>query len=553
MFKDFAQKISHLGGRGSQSSQHNGTTAGVVMVKDSDVESRDATSTTGSPEFRDMEKEGHLGDKSDVVSQVHSMDSNESYLFRLVSKLKAEVKGIEPITDEEKTERNPLHAANMWFSANLVLSAFAVGALGPCIYGLNFGASCLTILFFNLLGVFPVAYFSVFGARTGMRQMILSRYLMGNLTGRFFSLINVVSCVGWCVLNTIVSAQLLNMVNHSGHRCPLWAGCLLVLGLTVVISFFGYKVIHTYEQWSWIPNLAIFFVIAARLHKSGKWSNGDWAGGPTTAGGVLSLGCAVFGYAGAWTTYAADFTVYLPRNSNKTVIFLSLFCALSGALCFSMFLGAACGMGAVNDPVWAKLYEENAVGGIIYAVLVPKSLHGFGEFCCVVFALSTVGNNLPNMYTAALSAQALWEPFARVPRAFWTVAGNGAALSIAIPACYFFVSFLENFMNTVAYYSAIYITLGLCEHIIFRRCDFNSYDPADWRNSRKLPIGYASFTAFFVSAFGVALGMDQTYWVGEIARLIGKNGGDVGLEMGASWSFIVYVILRPLELKYVGR
>lgn len=482
-----------------------------------------------------------------------SLKSRQSYLFHWVSKMRAEVKGVEPITDEEKTDTNPFGAANLWFSSNLVLSAFAVGALGPCVFGLNFGASCLTVLFFNLLGAIPVAYFSVFGARTGLRQMILTRYLTGNYTARFFSLINIISCVGWCVLNTICSAQLLNMVNRNGNNCPLWAGCFIIACATVLISFFGYNVIHQYEKWSWIPNIIIFFIIIARLKMSGKWSNGDWGGGPTTAGGVLSFSCAVFGYAAAWTTYSSDYTVYLPRNSNKNKIFGTVFASLSLALCFSMFLGAACGMAAVNDPVFMDLYHENAVGGLIYGILVPNSLHGFGQFCCVVFALSTVGNNLPSMYTIALSAQSLWGPFERYPRALWTIAGNLAMLGLGIPACYFFDTFLENFMNTISYYCAIYITLISSEHVIHRKGEYNSYVVEDWNNPRKLPLGIASALAFFISCFGVALGMCQSYWMGEIGRLIGDNGGDIGLEMGASWAFIVYNLARPIEKKYFGR
>lgn len=495
----------------------------------------------------------HSDEEESPSYDVESLKSRESYLFHWVSKMNAEVKGVEPVTDEEKTETNTFSAANMWFSSNLVLSAYAVGALGPCVFGLNFGASCLTILFFNILGVIPVAFFSMFGARTGLRQMILTRYLTGNYTARFFSLVNIISCVGWCVLNTICSAQLFNMVNRNGHNCPLWAGCLIIASGTVIISFFGYKVIHQYEKWSWIPNLAIFFVLIARLKISGKWSNGDWAGGPTTAGGVLSFGCASFGYAGAWTTYASDYTVYLPRNTKKVKIFVNVFVSLTLALCFSMFLGAACGMAAVNDPTFMKLYHENAIGGLIYAILVPNSLHGFGQFCCVVFALSTVANNLPSMYTIALSAQSLWGPFERYPRAIWTIAGNLAMLGLGIPACYFFDSFLENFMNTISYYSAIYITLITCEHCIHRKGNYESYVIADWNNSKKLPIGLSSALAFFISCFGVALGMCQTYWVGEIGRLIGEYGGDIGLEMGASWSFIIYNLARPLEKKYFGR
>lgn len=39
--------------------------------------------------------------------------------------------------------------------------------------------ACLTILFFNLLSTAPVAYFATFGPRTGLRQMVFSRFAFG--------------------------------------------------------------------------------------------------------------------------------------------------------------------------------------------------------------------------------------------------------------------------------------------------------------------------------------------------------------------------------------
>ena len=38
---------------------------------------------------------------------------------------------------------------------------------------------CLTILFFNLLSTIPVAYFTVFGPRLGLRQMTITRFSFG--------------------------------------------------------------------------------------------------------------------------------------------------------------------------------------------------------------------------------------------------------------------------------------------------------------------------------------------------------------------------------------
>lgn len=473
------------------------------------------------------------------------------FFSRLISSLNAEQKGIEPIEDEEKTDDSVINAASMWFSANMVIASYAMGGLGPLVYNLNFGTCVLVIVFFNILGILPVAFFSLFGIEFGLRQMILSRFMIGNVTARIFALINVIACVGWVIVNTVASAQLLNMVN-APHNCPLWAACLVIIGGTVAVTFFGYKAIHKYEKWSWVTNFAVFLVIIARLKKSGNFSNGPWTSGPTTAGNVLSFGSAVFGYSTGWTTYAADYTVYMPRSINKFKVFFCLLAGLAFPLFFTMIIGAAVANGAVNNKEWNDYYQQNSMGGVTYAVLVPNSLHGFGQFCCVLLAMSTIANNVPNMYSIALSAQALWAPFAKVPRAVWTVAGNAAALGIGIPACYYFEGFMEYFMNSIAYYLAIYSALAIPEHYIFRK-GFKGYQPEYWNDWNHLPIGYAGTTAFIVGCFGVALGMDQTYWVGEIGRLIGADGGDIGFELGAAWATLVYIILRPLEIKYTGR
>ncbi|CCK72769.1 cytosine permease KNAG_0L01490 [Huiozyma naganishii CBS 8797] len=480
------------------------------------------------------------------------VETKLSFWSRLFLGANTETKGIEPVTEEEQTDDSLLNAASMWFSANMVLPAYSIGGLGPLIFGLNFGTSVLVIFFFNILGLLPVAFFSLFGAELGLRQMTLSRYLIGNVTARIFALINTIACVGWGVVNTVASSQLLNMINQNGNKCPLWAGCIVIIGATLLVTFFGYRIIHTYEKYSWIPNFAVFLVIIARLKISGKFSDGGWGSGATTAGSVLSFGSSVFGFAAGWTTYAADYTVYMPKKMNKVKVFFSLVAGLSFPLFFCMILGAAAARGAVNEPSWKAYYDSNGMGGLTYGILVPNSLHGFGEFCCVLLAMSTVANNVPNMYTIAMSAQSIWEPFARIPRIVWTIAGNAAALGISIPACYYFGTFMNYFMDTIGYYLSIYISIALTEHLVFRR-SFSAYHVEDWNRWDKLPIGIAGTTALVVAAFGVALGMDQTYWDGEIGRLIGEYGGDIGFELGASWAFVVYIIGRPLELKYIGR
>lgn len=56
-------------------------------------------------------------------------------------------------------------------------------------------------------------------------------------------------------------------------------------------------------------------------------------------------------------------------------------------------------------PDWAALYEEESTGGLLRAGLSPVG--GFGRFLLVILALSLVANNIPNLYSFALTAQVL--------------------------------------------------------------------------------------------------------------------------------------------------
>lgn len=69
--------------------------------------------------------------------------------------------------------------ARQWLSANMVVSSFAIGALAVPVFSLGFVDSLLAILFINCLAITPVAFFSTFGPRFGLRQMVLSRFFFG--------------------------------------------------------------------------------------------------------------------------------------------------------------------------------------------------------------------------------------------------------------------------------------------------------------------------------------------------------------------------------------
>ena len=327
----------------------------------------------------------------------------------------------------------------------MVVSSFAIGVLAIPVFALGFVDSLLAILFFNILGVVPVCFFSTFGPLFGMRQMILSRYWFGYYGVKLVAVFSCLACLGWSAVNVIVGSQLIHSVNSD---VPGWAGIIVIAAGTFFITLFGYKVVHLYEMYSWGPCFVIFMIVLGVFAASGDFENVPMRAGSSEAGSILSFGASVFGFATGWASYAADYTCYQPRNTSRIKVFIFVFCGLMFPLCFTEMLGLAVATATVNNPDYAAAYADNHVGGILAQVLFPR-LHGFGRFCLVILALSIIGNNCPNMYSLGFSLQVLSRWTQKVPRFIWTLIGTLVYIAIAIPGYNNFEDVLENFMLVI--------------------------------------------------------------------------------------------------------
>lgn len=330
----------------------------------------------------------------------------------------------------------------------MVVSSFAIGLLAQKLFFLGFVDAILVCLFFNLIGVVPVCYFSTFGPRFGLRQMVLSRFWFGWYGVKLIAVFNVLACIGWSSVNSIVGAQLINAVNND---VPGFAGIIIIAICTLFVTFFGYKVVHAYEFWSWIPTFIVFLIILGEFAHSGAFVNIPMGVGTSELGSVLSFGSVVYGFATGWTSYAADYTVYQPRTQSRWKVFLAVWLGLMIPLLFTEFLGIAIMTATtLNDGNnrYMDGYNASGTGGLLAAVLLPP-LGTFGKFCLVVLALSIIANNCPNIYSVALTMQVLGRGTQRVPRFVWTALGTAVYIAIAIPGYSHFEEVLENFMNFI--------------------------------------------------------------------------------------------------------
>lgn len=435
----------------------------------------------------------------------------------------------------------------------MVVSSFAIGLLGKAIFFLGFVDAILVVLFFNLIGILPVCYFSTFGPRFGLRQMVLSRFWFGWWGVKLIACFNVLACVGWSSVNSIVGAQLINAVNNNVNGA---VGIVIIAICTLFVTLFGYKVVHTYEFWSWIPTFIIFLIVLGVFAHSGDFQNIPMGVGRSEMGSVFSFGAVVYGFATGWSSYAADYTVYQPSNQSRMKVFWATWAGLIFPLLFTEMLGVAI-MTATDinggDNIYQDGYNASGTGGILAAVLFPR-LGGFGKFCLVMLALSIIANNCPNLYSVSLTMQVLGRWTQRVPRFVWTFIATCVYIAIAIPGYSHFEIVLQDFMNFIGYWLAIYEGIAFTDHFVFKR-GMRGYNPELYDHPKSLPPGIAAVLAFCCGVAGMVTGMSQVWWVGPIALHAGEApyGGDVGFELGFAFAATGYLIMRPIEMHFFRR
>ena len=204
----------------------------------------------------------------------------------------------------------------------------------------------------------------------------------------------------------IVGGQALRAVSTT-HQIPEAVAIIIIAVLTAFFALFGYRYVHLYERYSWVPVVIIFIV---SLGLSAKYmDSGPFAGsGELEAASVLSFGAAIVGFGLGWSSLAAgtfarinftslpgtqrcvtDYTVNLPEDVPGTSVFWLTYLGLNLPCILIECLGAA--EATVTRADWQAMYADEGVGGLLAASLSPAG--GFGKFLLVLLALSIVGNS----------------------------------------------------------------------------------------------------------------------------------------------------------------
>ncbi|KAF2965584.1 hypothetical protein GQX73_g7992 [Xylaria multiplex] len=489
--------------------------------------------------FEDPEK----GVNGSIVIEDGSVPSRRLRGMALKSLLASgvELRGVLPIPIEERTSTDYTSYFSIWACMNINILPITFGMLGPT-YGLSLRDSAIVIVFFCLLTAAIPAYLGTLGSKTGLRQMIQARFSFGRYIVSVPVILNLATLTGFCVITCVVGGQCLSAISE-GSLSPV-VGIVVISVLSLLISFCGYGVLHTYERFAWIPAL-IAIIIAAG--SGGSHLSQQVPTSPATPRGIFSLGMAIASYMIPFSGLASDFTTYLNPKFPTWRLFLYGFVGLITPNILLMTLGAAIGGAIGNVPAWEQGYERNSVGGVLAAMLLPTG--GFGKFVVVLLSLSLLGNNAATMYSVTLNFQVLVPQLVRVPRYVFSIVITAILIPVSIKAAAEFLFSLQNFISLIAYWSAAFVAILLTEHVVFRKRRFDSYDHDAWNVASQLPWGAAALTASVLS-FGLVIpSADQAWFTGPIA----KTTGDIGFELAFVTTMVLYLPLRAVEKRICKR
>lgn len=125
-------------------------------------------------------------------------------------------------------------------------------------------------------------------------------------------LLNAASLTGFAVITAIVGGQCLAAVSNNGLSWDV--GIVITLTISLALSFSGYKVLHLYERWFWIPVL-VAIVIAVGCGGSKLRLQAETAS--PEAQTVISYGCLIAGYMLPFGGTVSDFSVYITPDAPR--------------------------------------------------------------------------------------------------------------------------------------------------------------------------------------------------------------------------------------------
>ncbi|GAA1117277.1 purine-cytosine permease family protein [Nocardiopsis composta] len=323
-----------------------------------------------------------------------------------------ETRGIEPVPPHERSG-SPMQLFWVWFAANISILGLPLGATLIVFTGLNLWQALLAAALGAVGSFAVVGLISIAGRRGGAPSLTLSRAVFGVRGNAGPTVVSLLSRLGWETVNTTTAAfALLSLFGivlgtdggAKEHPVLTLVAITVFVGLTLLVSGLGHKVLVTVQKWATWGFGALNIAVAAFLVANVDWDAVAAAPAGPVSAVVVGVGVIAAGTGIGWANSGADMSRYQPVTVRSGSLVLS---AAAGA---GIPLVLLIGLGSLISAGDASLASASDPVAAIRAMLpawmaVPYLVAAFGGLL--------LSNHL-SVYSAGLTTLTLG---VRVPRA----------------------------------------------------------------------------------------------------------------------------------------
>jgi NCS1 family nucleobase:cation symporter-1 len=455
--------------------------------------------------------------------------------------LNLEVRSIDYVPRSERHGK-PWHLGAIWFVGNAELVSFATGPIGISL-GLNFAWTAVAIVLGTLLGTLFMAFHSAQGPKLGLSQMIQSRAQFGYY-GALLPIIAVLFVtIGYGVFDTVLGGEVFNATIRTSTK----ASYVLFVVLALILTAFGYRLIHRFSRWAsllYIANFGLFTVLALVDINlpAGQTSLG---GGSFKSGPFLIVLGVLMSYNLTWAPYVSDYSRYLPADSPTSSTFNWTFWGAAVGTIWPATVGAL--VGAAHPDI-------SPVGAV--KEVADSLFQGWGAWTVILMAPTLIAAATFGVYTASLSALAAIDVAKRVRSGVSTrvvtvlcVAAVMLGVTLLIPED--FLSSYNAFLTLALYFLIPWTAVNLVDFFLVRKGQYGIkeiftpngiYGRWGWRGLVSYLVGLAVMIPFF----------STTLFTGPVASAIG--GGDLSPFIGFPVASVLYYLFsRNLDVDAEAR
>ena len=440
-----------------------------------------------------------------------------------------ETNDILPIPSGERHGK-PWHLFTVWSSPNLEFATIFIGALAV-FAGLNVWQAILAVALGNALAAVTHGWFSSWGPRHGVPQMVLGRTafgLRGNAIPATTS--TLVAGIGWFAVNTTSGAFALTSLTN----LPVAVSVTIIILVQVVAAFIGHNFIQKFERYAFFYLAIVFAIVSVIIISMGKF---DVSVGTDFKWGAFSVGVALaYGYTQGWTPFAADFTRYLPANSSPKAVGLAAGLGNFTATTLLMSVGAIAWSGVVGEGLPTSAFTAVLPGWLAVLTLIG-------------IAVGSVSANVLNIYSGTMSFIAAGVKLGfKTRRAIMVVLAGviGGGLSyFAVEDNFRFL--FELFLLTVGYWLAPWVAILVVDRLLRKGQDIDKLVKEETKHSNIAgPITFVLVTVVSVLLFAKAE-MPTVQFYGALTGPGAENGdwtAGVGFVSAAVIYFLLYKLLN---------